>query len=968
MDFLLDNLLYLVSLCTYIGGLIIGEVLTAIRKKSTSIQKVMIFVIVFVCVLTLSDFSKFTVFANKPIQTQPNVNADDPLPYVELGVWDENLGGLNQIVVNGTIAYIADYSENLFIFDLENLSNPLLLNTYHSDALPYDINDILFINESLIFLAKSSHGLEIIDCSNFFNINSVYSYTQTNYVTSLAFKDPYLYATDNVDGLHIFDLSDLNDVQYITNISSAGSAHSIRILDQHAFIASSFAGIKIYDLIDPINPVEVGNFTDGSLFFELDVESNFVYAIDDQSTFKILNVSDVSNPVKLDEFNSSNYDDLVVSNGIAFISASSDGYSILNCSNPTTIIELVNIDTQTRVSDVFVDQNYFYLSTWIRGVEILSVESLPLVQSEARFGEGYVREILIENNIAYLADDFGGVVIVDITNPQSPIKLGEFNEGGRTYGLCYSDNLLFVANYELGLQILDVNDPTQPTKLGTFYDGGNARSVTVRGDRAYLADSDDGFEIIDISNPEVPTEIAHGEDIPFFGYYSKIQIRDDKAYLSSENGLAIYSISEDTGDTLGEALGIYYGGNPIDVIVKNDIAYLAGGRIDVVDVSNPENTLLISYYLGSFINLFLEGDVLFASEDMEIHLFNITNPNQLNEIGDFALNDSITDLFYNKGVLYLSYYGSVNDLQIITFDRDLDGLNDYEEENVYHTDPNNPDTDGDGLNDYDEVYVYSTDPLRADPDDDGLNDYEEIFYGTDPFNWDTDGDGFSDGEEIRRGSDPLDPSSVPSFRYWLLFVGLFSSLAFTALIVFLGMLARKKVIQRKELLTQEKEQEHLVKEQKIFINLVTLDSGKDYSMEHIAEMLQLSTSEFKEIMTLWSTSGVLDKIGSYDDDKDIFTKKATRKRTSKKFSCYYCSKKNNLGDTICSNCGFEIAICVSCDKPIGYGEFVASCPSCKSLNHLEHLAKHIKSHGHCPKCNKQLKLEQLTIPLEHLSR
>ena len=922
--------------------------------------------------LTMSNLSNFAVIANKPIQTQPIVIADDPIPYVELGVWNENLGYLNQIVVNGTIAYIAGNNEKFFVYDLENMSNPLLLSTYRSETIPYDENDILFINESLIILAKSSHGLEIIDCSNFSNVNSVYSYTQTNYVTSLAFKDPYLYATDNVVGLHIFDLSDLNDVQYITNISSAGSAHSIRILNQYAYIASSFAGIKIYNLSNPINPVEVGNFTDGSSFFELDVEDNFVYAIDDQYTFKILNVSDVSNPVKLGEYNGSHYDDLVVSNDIAFISASWYGFSILNCTNPTAIVEIVNIiipfDTFELISDIYVGQDYFYLTSWFRGVEIFSLSSLPALQTVARIGDGSVNEILIENNIAYLADGFGGVIIVDISNPQSPVKLGEFNEGGRTDGLCYSNDLLFVANYELGLQILDVSDPTQPTKLGTFYDGGNARSIAVRGDRAYLADGDDGFEIIDISNPDAPTEIVHGEDIPLFSSYYKIQIKDDKAYLLSYTGLVVYSISEDTGDTLGEALGSYFGSDSSDIIVNNDVAYLARGWIEVVDVSNPENTLMISYYLGSFIDLFLEDDVLFASHYSEIYLFNITDPNQLNEIGSFALDGLITDLFYNKGVLYISYFGSANDLQIITFDSDLDGLNDYEEENVYHTDPNNPDKDGYGLNDYDEVYIYSTDPLRADPDNDGLNDKEEIFYGTDPFNWDTDGDGFSDGQEIRRGSDPLDPLSVPSFRYWLLFVGLFSSLAVAVLITFLGIITRKKIVQRKELETQMKEQEQLVKEQKMFINLVALDSGKDYFTERIAVMLQFDESEVKEILTLWSTTGVLDKIGSFDEIEGAFTRKVTKKRTSKKFKCYYCSKKCSIGDTICSNCGFEIVICISCDKPISYGELVASCPNCKTLNHLEHLAKHIKSHGHCPNCNKRLELGQLTVPLEHLAR
>ncbi|MEE9574358.1 MAG: hypothetical protein V3W20_14985 [Candidatus Neomarinimicrobiota bacterium] len=360
------------------------------------------------------------------------------------------------------------------------------------------------------------------------------------------------------------------------------------------------------------------------------------------------------------------------------------------------------------------------------------------MQSIARFGEGAVREILIENNLAYLADDYGGVVIVDITNPQSPIKIGEFNEGGRTYGLCFSDDLLFVANYDLGLQILDVTDPTQPTILGTFYDGGNATSVAVRGNRAYLADWEDGFEIVDISNPETPTEIAQGEENPLYSDYYKIQILDDEAYLLSPDGLAIYSISE---DTLGELLGSYLGYGSRDIVVKNDVVYLSKGRIYLIDVSNPEDPILVSNSLSYHDYLFLEGDVLYASTiSDEIHLFNITNPNQLNRTGYLALDEDINDLIYENGVLYISHFSRGVDLQIITIDRDLDGLNDYEEENVYHTDPNNPDTDGDGLSDGIEVTLYNTDPTNPD----------------------TDGDGFNDGDEIDLGYDPLDAKSNPA--------------------------------------------------------------------------------------------------------------------------------------------------------------------------------------------------------------
>jgi len=95
-------------------------------------------------------------------------------------------------------------------------------------------------------------------------------------------------------------------------------------------------------------------------------------------------------------------------------------------------------------------------------------------------------------------------------------------------------------------------------------------------------------------------------------------------------------------------------------------------------------------------------------------------------------------------------------------DSDHDGLTDYQEINIYHTDPNKWDTDGDGYGDGYEVWNgYS--PLiagsarlgSADSDHDGLVDDLEIKLGTDPNKWDTDGDGYSDGSEVYNGYDPL---------------------------------------------------------------------------------------------------------------------------------------------------------------------------------------------------------------------
>ncbi len=90
-------------------------------------------------------------------------------------------------------------------------------------------------------------------------------------------------------------------------------------------------------------------------------------------------------------------------------------------------------------------------------------------------------------------------------------------------------------------------------------------------------------------------------------------------------------------------------------------------------------------------------------------------------------------------------------------DTDGDGLKDGEEVKTYATDPKNPDSDGDALTDGDEVKKYLTKPNNPDTDGDGLRDGAEVTsYMTNPLNADTDGDGLGDGQEVNDfKTDPL---------------------------------------------------------------------------------------------------------------------------------------------------------------------------------------------------------------------
>ena len=102
-------------------------------------------------------------------------------------------------------------------------------------------------------------------------------------------------------------------------------------------------------------------------------------------------------------------------------------------------------------------------------------------------------------------------------------------------------------------------------------------------------------------------------------------------------------------------------------------------------------------------------------------------------------------------------------------DSDGDGLSDYLEVQIHHTNPLLADSDGDGYSDALEIQVGlpplddgSNDPRAApngDWDSDGLSNQIEINLGSNPSISDSDEDGLNDGEEVTLGTNPTHPDS-----------------------------------------------------------------------------------------------------------------------------------------------------------------------------------------------------------------
>jgi hypothetical protein len=154
---------------------------------------------------------------------------------------------------------------------------------------------------------------------------------------------------------------------------------------------------------------------------------------------------------------------------------------------------------------------------------------------------------------------------------------------------------------DVGLQIVDVHNPDNPTLLGS-YNGADAADLAIKGKLVYLAAVPD-LKIIDVSDPATP--VLAGTYM--LGSTGKLQMSGNLLYLNNQ-GLFTFEILDLADPIHPVRLGGLFQGSIgwISFSISGSRAYLlrSGGGVDVLDISSPNNLLL----LGTYTNIdFLDG-------------------------------------------------------------------------------------------------------------------------------------------------------------------------------------------------------------------------------------------------------------------------------------------------------------------------------------------------------------------------
>ncbi|WNG61782.1 hypothetical protein F0U59_49020 [Archangium gephyra] len=251
-----------------------------------------------------------------------------------------------------------------------------------------------------------------------------------------------------------------------------------------------------------------------------------------------LTVFDVSNPeapVFKTYFSlpNDNYWNGVWAKGNALYVASADSgvvvFDITNPASPQLVKSVSSGQGRIDVHTVFVEGDRLYAMspspsprTFIYDIQNPTEPRRLGDYAEVGAGSdptvGYPHDALAFEGMLYINHWSGGYVMVDVSDPANPRKVGAYKypyatSHANAVGKFGDRRIAFEGgeNWGAHLRVLDVTDPAQPKRLGEYKLDENAsiHNMVLKGERLYIAYYHHGVRVLDVSVPERPKEVAH---------------------------------------------------------------------------------------------------------------------------------------------------------------------------------------------------------------------------------------------------------------------------------------------------------------------------------------------------------------------------------------------------------------------------------------------------------------------------
>ena len=328
---------------------------------------------------------------------------DAAKPYQVNTIMEEMLA--YQWIIQDGLLYAVGNDPCLAIYDISDLDDINTMGSYGS----FSSVDQVFVRKGIAYVLLKDYGLAVIDLSlppadyllGSYQFDNEDRFKEKDYFQKIIVKDEYAFIVYNnstpwgeksEDRLRIVDISDFSNPTLAAELKMPNDISAMFIDGNYAYLGVGYYYLYIIDIHDGANPQIVSKTPMSGDIEDIKIRGNLAYLVNFDSGLQIFDISDKDNPEFMSSYSCSRRK-LEIYKDYAFLTSFGDSIYVFDISNPQQI---------KRLPD-FVLPKY------------------PEDRWDPR-----ADKIAIEDNNAYVFNNFEGIYVFDISNPRKPREYAKY--------------------------------------------------------------------------------------------------------------------------------------------------------------------------------------------------------------------------------------------------------------------------------------------------------------------------------------------------------------------------------------------------------------------------------------------------------------------------------------------------------------------------------------------------------------
>jgi len=450
------------------------------------------------------------------------IDVRDPAKPMAIGQFKVAPNGVSDVAVNGSRAYIAEPFGGVTIHDVSDPTNPTPLGKY---SVSRNLSAVA-VRDRFLFLLSYDGVLEAIDVSDAAHPSSVGNAMISGHQTwSLAVSGDWLFVTAYDGGVIVFDISDPAQPRQISNFDTPGEAIGVTAAGSTAYVADGHVGMQIIDFSDPANPRRLGGDDPRGRSQSVMIKGNDAYVAEtiylngtpwgagvmSPGGLQVVDISSASNPRALGRAAGFDAYDVAVTGSHAYLAAGEQGIVTVDIADSLKPKRVATTPISGFAQKISVAGKSCYVlsSAWDATPGGFHIVDLSVPGDPVRIGGVAIpaRDFcVVSNQVAYLAAETRGIVVVDLTNAANPQTGVELPLDGSVMTVAAGGGYLY-AVASTNLVILDIADPQRPKVVRRQPTQLNGTGLRVTDQFAFGLDGSVG-EIFDLSNRTMPVSVG----------------------------------------------------------------------------------------------------------------------------------------------------------------------------------------------------------------------------------------------------------------------------------------------------------------------------------------------------------------------------------------------------------------------------------------------------------------------------